>query len=68
MNTTSPSTSSSAPPQAVHPDHQAYMDSLSVKERKAFEIARSHLGMSFDLEKSRGYLAWQSKRRDVASS
>ena len=40
---------------------QAYLDSLSEKEKKGYEIAKSHLGMSFDLEKSIGYLEWKKK-------
>jgi hypothetical protein len=37
----------------------AYLDSLSEKEKKGYEIARSHLGMSFQLEKSLGYLEYK---------
>ena len=40
---------------------QAYLNSLSEKEKKGYEIAKSHLGMSFDLEKSIGYLEWKKK-------
>lgn len=36
----------------------AYLNSLSPKEVKAYHIAKSHLGTSFDLEKSVGYLAF----------
>jgi len=35
---------------------EKYLESLSEKEKKAYEIAKSHLGMSFQLEKSNGYL------------
>ena len=42
---------------------QAYLDSLSEKEKKGYEIAKSHLGMSFDLEKSIGYLEWKKKMK-----
>lgn len=37
---------------------QKYIDTLSPKEKKAYLIALSHLGMSFQLEKSRGFLEW----------
>jgi len=37
---------------------QQYVETLSEKERKAYEIAKDHLGMSFQLEKSVGYLKW----------
>jgi hypothetical protein len=42
---------------------QAYLDSLTEKERKGYEIAKSHLGMSFDLEKSIGYLEWKKQNQ-----
>jgi hypothetical protein len=35
-----------------------YIKTLSEKERKAYEIARSHLGMSFQIEKSNGFIKW----------
>ena len=34
---------------------QKYLNSLSPKEYKAYIIAKSHLGTSFDMEKSIGY-------------
>jgi hypothetical protein len=38
---------------------EMYVDSLSPKEKKAYLIARDHLGMSFTLEKSVGFLQWK---------
>jgi hypothetical protein len=38
---------------------QAYLDTLTEKERKGYHIAKGHLGMSFQLEKSVGFLAWK---------
>lgn len=38
---------------------KAYLDSLQEKEKKGYEIAKSHLGMSFQLEKSLGYLQYK---------
>ena len=38
-----------------------YIQSLTPKEYKAYLIAQSHLGMSFDLYKSRGFLEWRIK-------
>jgi hypothetical protein len=35
-----------------------YIESLPEKEKKAYEIAKEHLGMSFQLDKSVGYLKW----------
>jgi hypothetical protein len=37
-------------------DIEKYIKSLSEKERMAYEIAKSHLGSTFSLEKSNGYL------------
>jgi len=34
----------------------AYVKSLSDKELKSYKIAAEHLGMTFSLEKSRGFL------------
>ena len=46
----------------LHPE-QVYLDqyiqTLDEKELKAYHIAREHLGMSFQLEKSNGYLNWK---------
>ena len=45
-----------------HPE-QMYLDqyvkTLDEKELKAYHIARDHLGMSFQLDKSNGYLNWK---------
>jgi hypothetical protein len=40
---------------------QTFIDQLSTKERRAYEIAKSHLGMSFQLEKSVAYLKWKKQ-------
>jgi hypothetical protein len=36
-----------------------YIESLSEKELKAYNIAKSHLGSSFSLEKSKGFIDWK---------
>lgn len=36
-----------------------YLQSLCEKDRKGYEIAKSHLGMSFQLEKSLGFLEYK---------
>jgi hypothetical protein len=41
---------------------QEYIDSLSEKEKKAYEIAKEHLGMSFQIEKSNGFRKWLKNR------
>ena len=40
---------------------ELYIQSLTPKEHKAYLIAQSHLGMSFDLCKSRGFIEWRIK-------
>ena len=40
-----------------------YVKSFNEKEKKAYEIAKSHLGMSFDLEKSIGFHEWKQKQQ-----
>lgn len=39
-----------------------YLESLSEKEKKAYEIARSHLGMSFQIEKANGFIKWKKDK------
>jgi hypothetical protein len=39
---------------------EMYINSLSPKEKKAYLIARDHLGMSFTLKKSVGFLQWRN--------
>jgi hypothetical protein len=39
-----------------------YVQSLTPKERKAYHIAHSHLGTSFDMDKSVGYIAFVQRQ------
>jgi hypothetical protein len=41
---------------------QAYYQQLTPFERRTCDIAREHLGSSFDLARSNGYLRWSSKK------
>ena len=41
---------------------EKYLKTLTEKEFKGYEIAKSHLGLSFQLEKSNGYLEWKKKQ------
>ena len=41
-----------------------YLSTLSEKEYKAYKIAESHLGTSFDLVKSNGYLTWLKQKEE----
>jgi hypothetical protein len=43
-----------------------YLETLSEKEKKAYYIAKSHLGSSFQLEKSNTFIQWK-KDRDAKS-
>ena len=38
---------------------ELYLETLTPKEYKSYIIARDHLGMSFTLEKSVGFLQWK---------
>lgn len=40
----------------ISDDEKLYIDSLNEKEKKAYEIAKSHLGSTFHLKKSNGYI------------
>lgn len=46
------------------PELEAYLQSLSPKEIKAYHIAKNHLGMSYQYEKSIGYLAWKKQQTE----
>jgi hypothetical protein len=41
-----------------------YVRSLSDKEYQGYMIAKSHLGSSFDLEKSLGFIDWKQGASD----
>jgi hypothetical protein len=44
-------------------DVDAYISQMSPFEISAYRIAKSHLGTSFSLKKSNGFLKWISARR-----
>lgn len=54
---TTPKTTPATTP-ATTPTTQSFKDSLSQKERKAYEIAEKFLETSFDLKKSIGFKKW----------
>ena len=39
-----------------------YLNTFTEKERQAYIIAKDHLGMSFDMEKSNGFIEWLQNR------
>ena len=41
---------------------EQYNDSLDERNKQAYEIAKDHLGTSFDLEKSIGFLNFKEKK------
>ena len=43
---------------------ELYVESLNEKELKSYDIAKSHLGSSFSLEKSVGFLKWKKKQEE----
>ena len=47
---------------------QEYVSTFTEKEKKAYEIASSHLGSSFNLEKSLGFIKWLKLRCQSVSS
>lgn len=47
---------------------EKYILSLNAKEHKAYLIAKSHLGSSFSIEKSVGFLQWLKKQSTVNTS
>ena len=42
---------------------QLYLDSMDEKDFKAYTIAKSHLGSSFQLEKSNGFIEWLKEQK-----
>jgi hypothetical protein len=38
-----------------------YIKTLTEKEYKSYQIAKSHLGTSFQIEKSVGFLQWKKQ-------
>ena len=47
---------------------EQYITSLSPNEKKAYDIAKSHLESSFDVEKSIGFKAFKEKLANQSSS
>lgn len=43
---------------------EEYIRSMNEKDHQGYLIAKSHLGSSFDLEKSLGYVEWLKKDND----
>ncbi len=41
-----------------------YIAQLDDVQRKAMEIAKSHLGTSFNIQRSNGFIDWLKKQKD----
>ena len=41
---------------------EQYIAQLDDMQRKAMEIAKSHLGTSFNIKRSNGFIEWQKKQ------
>lgn len=48
-------------------DEQKYIESLDKKEFQAYNIAKSHLGSSFELIKSIGFIKWKQNNQKSSS-
>ena len=46
---------------------QGYIKSLDQKEYKTYLIAKKHLGNSFDISKSIGFLEWKRIQNNMSS-
>lgn len=41
---------------------EIYLGSLSPNDKKGYQIAKDHLGCSFQIEKSNGFIQWLKKQ------
>jgi len=47
---------------------QMYMDSFTERELRGYAIAKSHLGHSFQIEKSVGFQKWKKENNDQTTT
>jgi hypothetical protein len=52
----------------LSPLEKEYLTTLSEKEKHAYAIAKDHLGSSFDLSKSNGFLQWKATKESSKTS
>jgi hypothetical protein len=45
-----------------------YLSSLNERELKAYYIAKDHLGMSFNMERSNGFRQWKKEQEEKAKN
>lgn len=58
-------TTGQSPISNLHQSKTNYVNTLSEKEKKSYLIAKSHLGMSFQLEKSVGFIKWFKEQQST---
>lgn len=46
-------------------EEENYILSMTEKERKAYEVAKTHLGTLFTLHKTAGFLQWKKKQDSI---
>ena len=46
-------------------DEEKYIFSMNEKERKAYEVAKTHLGTLFTLHKTAGFIQWKKKQESI---
>lgn len=46
----------------INPNEKAYIESLNIHEKEIYELAKAHLGSSFDLKKSIGFINHETKK------
>ena len=63
MDKISPSTSSSSSSSTSTTNVEEYIKSLNAQEKQALEIAKDHLGSSFNITKSIGFIKWKEKTK-----
>lgn len=42
-----------------------YIESLSPKEKQAYEVAKKHLGSLLTIEKTNGYKKWTTQKQET---
>jgi len=47
---------------------EQYLESLTQKEKQAYELARTYLGTLFTLEKTTGYMIWVKNKSNPSAS
>ena len=49
-------------------EEEKYILSMTEKERKSYEIAKTHLGSLFTLHKTAGFIQWKKKQESTPVS